>query len=195
MPNMHTILLWFLTLPRLSGDIGCLICHMCACTRGHIQLVVAYDRELVHSCVKPQPKPMSMNFHVPIQTIVILYVLVFHAYHPGAHYSRYFADITTIMSRPVQLFFMAFFWSISLTTAVVECAHARNRQLLHYLNSFAIFSGMCMIADGMQLLRDSLSMAPKKQGGPRHKENVTVDKDKFYKGGKKQKEVIISGFH
>jgi hypothetical protein len=52
-----------------------------------------------------------------------------------------------------QFFLWAVFWSIQVTTAIVECEHARNGRLLASLNAWAYFSANVANADSRSLLR------------------------------------------
>lgn len=56
-------------------------------------------------------------------------------------------SVAILSSKVVRIVLWAVAWALALTTALAECTHARNRNLMHFLNNFAIFAAKCVHAD------------------------------------------------
>ena len=55
-------------------------------------------------------------------------------------------SIVSMLDITAQLILLAVFWSFNLTTAVAECLHARNHNILHPRNAWAVFAANCTTA-------------------------------------------------
>ena len=109
------------------------------------------------------------------------------------HYLEFFVSVATIMSLPATLFLQAFFWSLQLTTALAECEHARNRNLMQSMQNWSTFSALCVLSDaramvGGQRQRESQQCLRSQS----HLSRITID-DTGAHCMSKQKEAHLSG--
>ena len=55
--------------------------------------------------------------------------------------------VEQLFGDTLQFLLLVCFWAAYLTTAVVECNHARNRRLIHHNHNWPMFSALCTLAD------------------------------------------------
>ena len=65
---------------------------------------------------------------------------------------KFMVDVASMMSSTAQLVLLSIYWSVNLTTALAECEHARNHNLLHKFNAWHVFAANCTNADGKAML-------------------------------------------
>lgn len=63
-------------------------------------------------------------------------------------------DVASLMAECVLAMLGALWWAAQICTAAVECEHARNRNLMHFLNDWAFFCAKALHADSKSFLRN-----------------------------------------
>lgn len=65
---------------------------------------------------------------------------------------KFMEDVVSMMSSTAQLVILSIYWCVNLTSALAECQHARNHNLLHKFNAWHIFAANCTNADSKAML-------------------------------------------
>jgi hypothetical protein len=64
-------------------------------------------------------------------------------------------SVVAMLGPIAQIVLLAIYWTQEVTTALAECEHARNHNLLHKHNSWHLFAANCTIADSKAMLGTS----------------------------------------
>ena len=80
-----------------------------------------------------------------------------------------------LLQTSILIALAAIWWAAQLCTALVECEHARNRNLLHFLNSWSFFVAKALHADSKAFLKQKEEKPTVTKLGKRT--SITVNKD------------------
>jgi hypothetical protein len=61
-------------------------------------------------------------------------------------------SVVEMLGPIAQIVLLAIYWTQEVTTALAECEHARNHNLLHKHNSWHLFAANCTLADSRAML-------------------------------------------